>query len=108
MECANPKCKKPADNLFEGTLWLMELTATPEARITGSEEGFPICSVPSRYFWLCTQCSSRMSIIGWLQSGLILRSASSGCEEVLALNSPNPTVQREDSPPLIRPCVKTA
>lgn len=72
MKCANPDCDQYSDDLREGRVCLVEKMVAPEERITGSEGGFPVCVVPSRYFWLCGNCSSGYFIRGWLEQELIL------------------------------------
>ena len=72
MKCSNPNCQKKASDIREGTLRLVELEVDLNDRITGNESGFPVCAVPSRYFWLCAECSRFLSIRRWTRSGLIL------------------------------------
>jgi hypothetical protein len=62
MRRANPVCGLRSEDLHNGTLRLVELDVSPENRILGAEGGFPICSVPTRYFWLCEECSRVMTI----------------------------------------------
>ena len=69
MKCANPECNAPAD-LSAGVLRLIELDVPPEQRLIRSDGGFPICSVPSRYFWLCPTCASHMKIKRWTHDGI--------------------------------------
>lgn len=71
MNCANPECLEPSHDLLEGRLWRLELEASPEERTLGSEGGFPICSVPTRFFWLCGRCSKRLVIKRWTAGGLV-------------------------------------
>lgn len=71
MQCANPECEVPALDLAKGVLRLIELEVPPEKRVVRSEGGFPVCSVPSRYFWLCQSCSSFLRIRRWTANGLI-------------------------------------
>jgi len=75
MKCANPECLQSSHDLLEGTLWRLELEASPEERTLGSEGGFPICSVPTRYFWLCGRCSKRLVIKRWTAGGLVFGAA---------------------------------
>ena len=70
MRCANPACKAPAFDLSAGVLRLVELDVPPEERVIRSDGGFPVCSVPSRYFWLCPACSSFLRISRWTPQGL--------------------------------------
>lgn len=72
MICANPECSKHADDLIAGTLWCLELTAPPEMRTVGSEWGFPVCCVPTRFFWLCERCSRNLFPRRWTHEGLEL------------------------------------
>lgn len=72
MHCANPECGRAADNIRFGTLRLLEMDVRPDERITGSDAGFPVCSVPSRYFWLCEECSKTLSIRKWTAAGIVL------------------------------------
>jgi hypothetical protein len=72
MRCANSQCGITARDLFEGTLWLVERHDAPLSRLRGDESGFPVCAVPSRYFWLCPECSTSMKIRGWTSAGILL------------------------------------
>src|SRR3974390_737175 len=72
MQCANPKCNKSAHELTTGSLRLIELDVPPEQRVIRSDWGFPICSVPSRYFWLCEKCCQFLRIRRWTKKGVIL------------------------------------
>jgi hypothetical protein len=71
MRCANPMCGQLADDVFQGTLSLVELEIPPDARIAGDGTGFPVCTVPSRYFWLCPACSKTMEVRSWTQDEVI-------------------------------------
>src|SRR5689334_20895146 len=72
MQCANPHCRMPALDLSAGVLRLVELDVPPEERVLRSDGGFPVCSVPSRYFWLCPRCSSYLRVGRWTFDGVIL------------------------------------
>ena len=72
MICVNPECSIPAKDLFQGTLWSLELEASPEDRTQGSEWGFPICCVPTRFFWLCERCSKHFVVRKWTSGGIVL------------------------------------
>ena len=78
MECANPACKLPALDLSSGLLRLIQLEVPPEERVVRSDEGFPVCSVPSRYFWLCPGCSSFLRIKRWTHEGVIFEHRING------------------------------
>lgn len=72
MRCANPDCNQLANDLTTGALRLLELDMPPELRVIRSDGGFPVCTVPSRYFWLCEHCSKFLSIRRWTKEGLTL------------------------------------
>lgn len=72
MECANPRCRRDVHDLHGGTLRLLELDVPPEERLDGGDYGFPVCKVPSRFFWLCAACSRVLRLKGWTATGLIL------------------------------------
>lgn len=74
MQCANPDCRVPAVDLSAGILRLIELDVAPEERVIRSDGGFPVCSVPSRYFWLCPKCSAYLRLRRWTASGIIFES----------------------------------
>lgn len=74
MRCANPDCQAPAVELSGGALRLLELDVPPEERVVRSDGGFPVCAVPSRYFWLCPSCSSYLTMRRWTLDGVILES----------------------------------
>jgi hypothetical protein len=72
MHCANPQCHQITQTLREGTLRMVELEVPPDERTVYGDAGFPVCSVPSKYFWLCADCSKVMTIRRWTLVGLIL------------------------------------
>ena len=78
MKCANPDCRVPALDLSAGVLTLLELDVPPEERVIRSDGGFPVCSVPSRYFWLCAKCSSHLRMRRWTSTGLVLEQRATG------------------------------
>ena len=72
MQCANPHCRKAAENLDKGCLTFVEMEVPPEERTIRSDSGFPICSVPGKFFWLCAACSVTLKIRRWTRAGLVL------------------------------------
>jgi hypothetical protein len=78
VHCANPNCNVLAVNLNTGILRLIELDMPPDKRVVRSDGGFPVCSVPSRYFWLCESCSSSMRIKRWTPDGLTFVQRTNG------------------------------
>lgn len=71
MKCANPQCATSPRALTGGTLWCLEMEASPEERTLRSDGGFPTCSVPTRFFWLCRRCSEQLVIKRWTAGGLV-------------------------------------
>lgn len=72
MKCANPECRRDAHDLQHGILRLLEMEVPPEERLEGNDYGFPVCKVPSRFFWLCATCSRILRMKGWTANGVIL------------------------------------
>lgn len=72
MQCANPSCCKEALDLQNGTLSLLEMEVPPSERLIRGDCGFPVCAAPSRYFWLCAECSRTLRIRRWTSTGVIL------------------------------------
>lgn len=79
-----------------GTLRLLELAVPVEERVVRSDTGFPIVAVPSRYFWLCPECSQRFEIRRWTPDGLILepRVSENGHKALLVKVAPVRSVAR--------------
>lgn len=73
MKCANPECARWAEDLHEGTLRLVERAVDPADRVRGSDGGFPVCIVESRYFWLCKDCAHGYIIHSWFDDQPILQ-----------------------------------
>lgn len=97
MRCANADCNQPAHDLTKGALRLLELEVPPEQRVLRSDSGFPVCAVPSRYFWLCEHCSKFLNIRRWTKDGLILEfkvKAHSDLGEVKEKKLPVPSINR--------------
>jgi hypothetical protein len=93
MRCANPDCTEMAHDISTGVLRLMELDVPPEKRVIRSDSGFPVCAVPSRYFWLCSKCGESLRIRRWTREGLVL--------EPRLKNSPPPVESRKDPLPVV-------
>jgi hypothetical protein len=87
MQCANPKCRQDSQDLQDGVIRFLEMEVPPEERVVGSEWGFPVFSVATRYFWLCGVCSRILHIARWTQGGLIL-------EPILRRDGPDASVQK--------------
>ena len=70
MQCANPQCSKELLYLREGTLNLLEMDSDDQIR---SDVGaFAMRSVPSKYFWLCGECTKTLMVKRWTTSGPVL------------------------------------
>src|SRR5271156_308317 len=74
MQCANPKCSKELLYLREGRLELLELELHFHDQALVEDEGFPLKSLPSRFFWLCGECAKTHIMKRWTTSGLVLES----------------------------------
>lgn len=72
MQCANPQCSKDLLYLREGRLELLELELYSRDHISADDDGFPIRSLPSRFFWLCGECTKTHIMKRWTASGLVL------------------------------------
>lgn len=57
-------------------MWLMELEVSCDELLDGDENGFPVCTLPKKYFWLCVDCSQKFVVRRWTRSGVILSSKS--------------------------------
>lgn len=54
------------------------MEALPEERTKRSEWGFPICCVPTRFFWLCERCSQYLVVKRWTTGGIVLDKVTAG------------------------------
>jgi hypothetical protein len=95
MRCANPACCLRSQDLHDGSLRLIELDVAPEDRILGAEGGFPICNVPTRYFWLCANCSRVLSIKRWTSTELMLEPREDAPPSLHTHGSRKPVVRTE-------------
>src|ERR1700722_18069602 len=74
MQCANPQCSRELIYLREGRLDLLELEPHSHGQVHADDGGFPIKSLPSKFFWLCGMCSQTHFIKRWTSTGLVLES----------------------------------
>ena len=72
MQCANPRCAKELRYLREGRVDLLELEPTSHNQVQTEHDGFPVKSLPSRFFWLCGDCAKTHIIERWRSTGPIL------------------------------------
>lgn len=72
MHCANPECCCDTFDQPGGSLWLMELEESRDQPIESEDNGFPICTMPMKYFWLCVKCSQKLVLSRWTPAGIVL------------------------------------
>ena len=72
MRCANPTCRKDAQDVDRGSLHLLEMEVPLDERVVRAESGFPVLAAPVRFFWLCAECSRFFRLRRWTAAGLIL------------------------------------
>jgi hypothetical protein len=85
-QCANPQCSKELLYFREGTLELLELETQADDRARPDDGAFAMSSLPSRFFWLCGECTKTHILRRWTTSGLILALRSqtmAGCHPTL-------------------------
>jgi hypothetical protein len=85
-QCANPQCSKELLYFREGTLELLELETHADDRARPDDGAFAMSSLPSRFFWLCGECTKTHVVKRWTTSGLILALRSqrmAGCHPTL-------------------------
>src|SRR3974390_130017 len=78
MLCANPECCSASFDQPGGSLWLMELEMDRDQEANSEDNGFPICTRPTKCFWLCVDCSEKYVLSRWLRSGVVLKPRRSG------------------------------
>jgi hypothetical protein len=78
MQCSNPQCAKELRYLRDGRVELLELEPTSHYPEQTDGDGFPVKSLPSRFFWLCGDCAKTHVIARWRTTGpvLLLRTQS--------------------------------
>jgi hypothetical protein len=76
MHCANPQCSKELLYLRDGTLRLLELEPLSDCQFRPDDGAFATRSLPSKYFWLCGECTKTHIVKRWTTSGVVLVSRS--------------------------------
>ena len=71
-QCANPLCSKELLYFREGTLKLLELESHSDNRVRPDDGAFAMSSSPSRFFWLCGDCTKTHIITRWTTAGPVL------------------------------------
>ena len=72
MQCANPQCSKELLYLREGTLNLLEMEPHSDDQFQSDIGAFAMRSVPSKYFWLCGECTKTLIVKRWTTAGIVL------------------------------------
>ncbi len=73
MHCANPECRSTLFDQPGGSLWLMELEVKYDPAKANEDNGFPMRTLPAKYFWLCVDCTEIYVLCRWTLSGVVLR-----------------------------------
>jgi hypothetical protein len=76
MHCANPQCSRELLYFRDGTLRLLELEPLSDGQFRPDEGAFATRSLPSKYFWLCGECTKTHIVKRWTTSGIVLVSRS--------------------------------
>jgi hypothetical protein len=72
MQCANPQCSKELLYLREGTLELLELESHSDDQFRPDDGAFAMKPLPSKFFWLCGECTKTHIVKRWTTSGPVL------------------------------------
>jgi len=72
LQCANPQCSKELFYLREGTLNLLEMESHSDDQFQSDVGAFAMKSVPSKFFWLCGECTKTLIVKRWTTAGLVL------------------------------------
>src|SRR5271156_2187812 len=64
-QCANPQCSKELLYLRERTLNLLEMESHSDDQFHSDVGAFAMRSVPSKFFWLCGECTKRLIVKRW-------------------------------------------
>jgi hypothetical protein len=72
MRCANPECRSDLSDQSGGSFRLMELEVSEDERIETEDNGFPVRTLPTKYFWLCVECNQKFVLSHWTPSGVVL------------------------------------
>ncbi len=73
MRCINPACDRETSYLRDGSLYLLELETLADSLFESENSGFPMRSLPQKFFWLCGDCAGVFKAIQWTPSGVLLR-----------------------------------
>jgi hypothetical protein len=78
MQCINPACDRETSYLRNGSLYLLELETLADSLFESENSGFPMRSLPQKFFWLCADCASIFTATQWTSSGVRLRRRARG------------------------------
>ena len=73
MRCINPACDRETSYLRDGSLYLLELETLADSLFESENSGFPMRSLPQKFFWLCADCAGVFTATQWTPSGVRLR-----------------------------------
>ncbi len=73
MRCINPACDRETSYLRDGSLYLLELEMMADSLFESEDSGFPMRSLPQKYFWLCSDCAGVFTATKWTPAGVRLR-----------------------------------
>jgi hypothetical protein len=72
MQCANPQCSQELLYLREGRVALLDLESHANDQPRPDDGAFAMRSLPSRFFWLCGECTKTYVVKRWTSSGLVV------------------------------------
>jgi hypothetical protein len=72
MQCANPQCSQELLYLREGRVALLDLESHAHDQPRPDDGAFAMRSLPSRFFWLCGECTKTYVVKRWTSSGLVV------------------------------------
>jgi len=81
MRCINPACDRETSYLRDGSLYLLELETLTDSLFENEDSGFPMRSLPQRFFWLCADCAGVFTATQWTTAGVRLRLRASRTQE---------------------------
>jgi hypothetical protein len=70
--CANPQCSQELLYLREGRVALLDLESHANNQPRPDDGAFAMRSLPSRFFWLCGECTKTYVVKRWTTSGLVV------------------------------------
>ncbi|MGB8480940.1 MAG: hypothetical protein WCE63_19215 [Acidobacteriaceae bacterium] len=80
MRCINPACDRETSYLRDGSLYLLELETLADSLFESENSGFPMRSLPQKFFWLCADCAGVFTATQWTPAGVRLRLRASRTE----------------------------